>query len=162
MWFRPARWIWFSIRNYGHYLIIKIRAQQLKCCRFITRDIEHPTLHVHFHKYKKAFVKHEKKKPPIESKGYWIFRTSTCFEKSKLLAILAINRPTSGGELDRNSQKAYLHRKKLSFETITKFLQGCICKFEKVREIPHPIQKTAGFCKFGAGFSDWPKRRYFG
>ena len=40
-------------------------------------------------------------------------------------------------------------------------MQGCIYKFEKVREIPHPTQKTAGFCKFGAGFSDWPKRRYF-
>ena len=39
--------------------------------------------------------------------------------------------------------------------------QGCICKFEKVREIPHLIQKTAGFWNFCAGFSVWPKIQYF-
>ena len=37
-------------------------------------------------------------------------------------------------------------------------LQGCICKFEKVREIPHPAQKTAGFWNFCAGFSVLPEK----
>ena len=42
-----------------------------------------------------------------------------------------------------------------------KVRQGCICKFEKVREIPHLTPKTAGFWNFCAGFLVRPKTRFF-
>ena len=46
--------------------------------------------------------------------------------------------------------------------TVTKnSLQGCICEFEKVREIPHLTQKTAGFWNICAGFSVLPEKTIF-
>ena len=77
-------------------------------------------------------------------------RPTTIFSDSILIYTEVLNKFNCNHYLD-DYQHLFHIRDKLR---TTYSFQGCICEFEKVREIPHPTQKTAGFCKFVAGFSD--------